>query len=95
MKPGNHSGVFVEGVGQCHANCMRMVEGRDTGEVDVLVVADAKLLFIDTSPMWREKFMATMKRRHLLIADATRNKDDDLSKPEDEEAFRARGKQEM
>jgi hypothetical protein len=36
---------------------MRMGEGRDKGEVDVLVVADAKLLFINTSAMWREKFM--------------------------------------
>jgi hypothetical protein len=36
--------------------------------------------------------MATVKRRHLLIADTTRNKDDDLSKPEDEEAVRALGK---
>jgi hypothetical protein len=71
---------------------MRMGEGRDKGEVDVLVVADAKLLFIDTSAMWREKFMATVKRRHTLIADATRNKDYDLSKLEDEEAVRALGK---
>jgi hypothetical protein len=71
-----------------------MGEGRDTGEVDVLVVADAKLLFIDTSVMWREKFIATVKRRHILIADATRNTDHDLSKPEDEEAFRALGQQE-
>jgi hypothetical protein len=35
-----------------------------------------------------------VKRHYLLIADATGNKDDDLSKPEDEEAFRALGQQE-
>jgi hypothetical protein len=91
-KPGNHSDVFVEGVGQCRANCMHMGEGIDNGEVDVLVVAKAELLFIDTSPLWMEKFIATVKRHHILIADATRNREYDLSKPEDEEAFRALGK---
>jgi hypothetical protein len=84
--------VFVEGVGECRANFMHMVEGIDNGEVDVLVVAKAELLFIDTSPLWMEKFIATVKRHHILIADATRNREYDLSKPEDEEAFRALGK---
>jgi hypothetical protein len=90
--PGNHSYVFVEGVGECRANFMRMVEGIDSGDVDVLVVAKAELLFIDTSPLWMEKLIATAKRHHVLIADATRNKDYNLSNPEDEATFRAMGK---
>ena len=59
----------------------------------MVVVADAKLLFIDTSPMWMEKFISTVKRRGILVADATHNKEYDLRKPEDEETFRALRKQ--
>jgi hypothetical protein len=87
--------MYVEGVGECRANFMRMVEGLEQGEGDVLVVAKAELLLVDTSPMRLEKFIATAKRRNVLIADATRNKDYDLRKPADEEAFRALGKQEV
>ncbi len=91
-KPGNHSYAFVEGVGECRANFMRMVEGIDKGEVDVIVVADAKLLYIDTSPLWMEKFIATVKRHHLLVANATHRTDYDLRRPADEAAFRALAK---
>jgi hypothetical protein len=94
-QPGNNSYMYVEGVGECRANFMRMVEGLEQGEGDVLVVAKAELLLVDTSPMRLEKFIATAKRRNVLIADATRNKDYDLRKPADEEAFRALGKQEV
>ncbi len=83
--PGNHSYVFVEGVGECRANFMRMVEGIDTGEVDVVIVAKAELLFIDTAPLWMEKFIATIKQHHVLVADAERNKDYDLQNPGDED----------
>ena len=88
-EPGEHSYVFVEGVGECRAHFMRMVEALERGEVDVVVVAKASLLFVDTSPLWMEKFIATVKRRGILIADATEHKDYDLSKPGDEATFRA------
>lgn len=92
-QPGAHSYVFVEGVGECRKNFMDMVEGLEKGEVDVVVVAGAKLLYVDTSPMWMEKFISTVKRRGILIADAKQNKEYDLRKPEDEATFRALRKQ--
>src|SRR5215469_120074 len=87
--PGEHSYRFVEGVGECHAHFMRLVEDLDKGVADVVMVADAKLLYIDTSPMWMEKFIATVKRRGVLIADARTQQEYDLRKREDETAFRA------
>lgn len=91
-EPGNHHYAFVEGVGECRANFMRMVEGIDRGEVDVVVVADAKLLFIDTSPLWMEKFIATVKRHRLLVVDATHQRNYDFRKSEDEATLRALAK---
>ena len=88
-EPGEHSYRFVEGVGECRAHFMRLVEDVEKGLADVVVVADAKLLYVDTSPMWMEKFISTVKRRGILIADAERNKEYDLRKLEDEEIFRA------
>lgn len=88
-QPGAHSYAFVEGVGECRKNFMDMVEGLEKGEVDVVVVAGAKLLYVDTSPMWMEKFISTVKRHGILIADAKENKEYNLRKPADEAAFRA------
>lgn len=68
---------------------MQMVEDLDRGVVDVVIVAKASLLYIDTSPMWMEKFIATVKRRGVRIADATAHQEYDLRKPADERAFRA------
>ena len=87
-QPGEHSYAFVEGVGECRKNFMDMVEGLEKGDVDVVIVAAAKLLSIDTSPMWMEKFIATVKRRDILIADAKAEKEYDLRQPADEVAFR-------
>ncbi len=42
-------------------------------------------MFIDTAPLWMEKFIATVKRHHVLVADAERNKDYDLQNPGDED----------
>ena len=42
-KPGAHSYVFVEGVGECRAHFMHMVENLEKGVVDVVVVAAANL----------------------------------------------------
>ena len=92
-EPGPHSYRFVEGVGECRAHFMKLVEDLERGVADVVVVADAKLLCIDTSPMWIEKFISIVQRRGILVADATHNKEYDLGKPEDEETFRALRKQ--
>jgi len=91
--PREHSYRFVEGVGECRAHFMKLMEDLDKGAADVVVVAAAKLLYIDTSPMWMERFIATVKRRGVLIADAEQNKEYDLRQSEDEVAFRALRKQ--
>lgn len=88
-QPGEHSYVFVEGVGECRAHFMRLVDALEKGESDIVIVADASLLFIDTSPMWMEKLIAVVKRRGVLIADTTHDKEYDFRKPEDEAAFKA------
>ncbi len=92
-EPGPHSYRFVEGVGECRAHFMQLMEDLDKDVADVVVVAAAKLLYIDTSPMWMERFIATVKRRGVLIADAEQNKEYDLRQSEDEVAFRALRKQ--
>ena len=61
----------------------------DKGVAYVVVVAKASLLFVDTSPLWMEKFIATIKRHSVLVADTMEHKDYDLRKPEDEVACRA------
>ena len=87
--PGEHSYRFVEGVGECRAHFLRLVEDLDKGVADVVFVAAARLLYVDSSPMWMEKFIATVKRRGVLIVDAEQNKEYDLRQPADEAAFRA------
>jgi hypothetical protein len=89
MEAGEHHYVFVEGVGECRAHFKQMVEDLDRGVADIVMVAKASLLYVDTSPMWVEKFIATVKRRGVLIADASTQKEYDLRQPEDETAFRA------
>jgi hypothetical protein len=88
-EPGEHSYRFVEGVGECRAHFMRLVEDLEKGLADVVAVADAKLLFVDTSPMWMEKFISAVKRRGILITDVMHDKEYDLRQSEDEAAFRA------
>ncbi len=68
---------------------MELLDDLEKGIADIIVVADAKLLFVDTSPMWMEKLISTIKRRGILIADALHNTEYDLNKPEEEAAFRA------
>ena len=89
MEPGEHSYRFVEGVGECRAHFMELVEDLEKNVADVVMVADAKLLYRDTSPMWMEKFISTVKRRGTLIVDAQHHKEYDLRRQEDEAAFRA------
>jgi hypothetical protein len=89
LQAGEHRYVFVEGVGECRANFMQLVEDLDRGVADRVIVATASLLYADTSPMWMEKFIATIKRRGVLISDATTHKEYDLRQPGDESSFRA------
>ena len=51
----------------------------------------ARYLFIDTSPMWMEKFIATVKLRHALIADAEAGREYGLIDPDDDAALRLLG----
>lgn len=89
MEAGEHRYAFAEGVGECRAHFMRMVEDVDRGAVDMVMAAPASLLYVDTSPMWMEKFITSVKRRGIPIIDATTQQEYDLRKPEDETAFRA------
>ncbi|HEY7122994.1 MAG TPA: hypothetical protein VH540_03490 [Ktedonobacterales bacterium] len=89
LQAGEHRYVFVEGVGECRASFMQLVEDVDRGVAARVIVATASLLYVDTSPMWMEKFIASVKRRGVLIVDATTQQEYDLRKPGDEAAFRA------
>lgn len=89
LKAGYHRYVKVEGVGECRENFAKLVNDLEKGKADVVIVAGAQLLFVDTSPMWMEKFIATVKQRGVLIADAATSQEYDLRKSTDEIAFRA------
>jgi hypothetical protein len=91
LRAGMHRYVYVEGVGECREPFMRLVADLENGKIDAVVVYEAKYLFIDTSPMWMEKFIATVKRRHALIADAQTGREYDLNDPDVEAAFRLLG----
>src|SRR6266487_818730 len=91
LEPENHSYAFAEGVGECRDHFRRLVEELDKGIADVVIAAKASFLFIDTSPMWMEKFVATVKRHHVVIVDATSQREYDLCKSEDEADFRVLG----
>ena len=83
-----HRYVAVEGVGECRDNFRRMLEALERGDAKVVVVAKAEYFFVDTSPMWIEKLIATLQRRGILVADAERNRQYNLREPADEVAFR-------
>jgi len=91
LQAGMHHYIYVEGVGECREPFVRLVADLENGKLDAVVVYKAKYLFIDTSPMWMEKFIATVKRRHALIADAEAGREYDLNEPDDEVAFRLVG----
>lgn len=90
LEPGSHPVVSVEGVGTCREPFARLVVRMDHRECDVVVAASAHLFFVDTSPLWMERFIAVAKRQGILIADATGARYD-LRRSDDEAAFRARG----
>jgi hypothetical protein len=87
-----HRYVAVEGVGECRENFANLVAGMEHGSFDVVVAAKAEYLFIDTSPMWIEKFIATAQSHHITVADAASGREYDFSNPQDEADFRALGK---
>jgi hypothetical protein len=47
-----------------------------------------KVLCLDTSSIWMEKLIATVKEHHIVVADVTANKEYDFRQPDDEQAFR-------
>jgi hypothetical protein len=59
LQAGMHEYVEVEGVGECRANFFQLLQGMEDGAFDVALVYKASYLFVDTSPMWMEKFIAT------------------------------------
>jgi len=89
LRAGYYHYVNVEGLGECREQFMKLVNDIDQGKFDIVMVASAQLLFVDTSPMWMEKLIAAVKQHFVLIADATSGRNYDLRKSEDERAFRA------
>jgi hypothetical protein len=88
---GYHRYVSVEGVGECRELFAQMVQEMDEGKMDVVVAAKVYLFFVDTTPMWIEKFIATAQRRGIIVADADSGREYDLRLIDDEAAFRACG----
>ena len=89
LKAGYHRYVKVDGVGECRENFARLVDDLEKHDIDGVVVAKAEYLFVETSPMWMEKFITAVKRRGVFVADATSGKEYDLRLVDDEAAFRA------
>ena len=83
------NGTIPSNLGQLTSIPLFFDDSLDKGVADVVVVAKASLLFVDTSPLWMEKFIATLKRHNVLVADTMEHKDYALRKPEDEAAFGA------
>jgi hypothetical protein len=91
FRPGMYSYVTVEGVGECRANFARLVSDMEHSKIDIVAAVKADLLFIDTSPMWIEIFIATALSHHITVADSTSGREYDFSNPQDEADFRALG----
>jgi len=89
--PGKYAYTEVEGVGRCRTHFASLVTNMDAGNIDVVLVADVALFFVETSPMWMEKFIATVKRNGVRIVDTTAHREYDVRDPADEDAFRAQG----
>jgi hypothetical protein len=91
LDAGFHRYVTVEGVGECRENFAQLVQGMELHPPDVVMVYKAEFLFIDTSPMWMEKFIATAQRHGITVVDTSQKREYDLRSPGDEAAFRALG----
>src|SRR5690349_19049258 len=92
LSAGLYRYVSVEGVGECREQFAALVASMEQANIDVVVTAKAELLFVDTSPMWMEKFIATAQRNHITVADANSSREYDLASPQDEADFRALGR---
>lgn len=90
--PGFHSYVRVDRLGECREPFARMIEEMSQDTFDLVAVYKTELLYVDTSPMWMEKFIASAQRYHILVVDVSRDVTYDLLNPADEAAFRAFGK---
>jgi hypothetical protein len=91
LGPGPHRLVSVEGVGTCREPFAQLVARMEHHECDVVVAVRVALFFIDTSPLWMERFITVAKRHGILVADAS-GAPYDLRRPGDEAAFRACGR---
>jgi hypothetical protein len=89
LSAGMHRYIAIEGVGECRHNFHRMLEALERGDAEAVIATKAEYFFVDTSPMWMEKFITTVQRRGILVADAERDRQYDLREPADEVAFRA------
>ncbi|HET8840976.1 MAG TPA: hypothetical protein VFN35_05880 [Ktedonobacteraceae bacterium] len=47
-----------------------MVDDLEAGKTTIVIVSRAECLFVDTSPMWMEKFIAAVKKHGIRIVDA-------------------------
>lgn len=92
LSAGLHRYVSVDGVGECRENFAGLVASMEHPTFDAVVVAKAELLFVDTSPMWMEKFIATAQRNHITVAAVDTDREYDLTNPQDEVDFRAIGR---
>ena len=88
-RAGMYQYTSVEGVGECRENFARLVADMERAAFDTVVASKAEYLFVDTSPMWMEKFIATAQRHGILVADADSGREYDLRLIDDETAFRA------
>jgi len=91
FRPGMYNYVTVEGVGECRANFARLVADMEQAKIDIVATTKAEFLFIDTSPMWIEKFIAIAQHHHISVVDITANREYHFSRPLDEADFRALG----
>jgi hypothetical protein len=89
--PGYYTYAEQEGMGQCRSHFARLVADLDAGRYDVVMVAAARLFFVETSPLWMEQLIAIVKRRGVRIVDVTADREYDLRSAADETAFRQQG----
>ncbi|HEV8189973.1 MAG TPA: hypothetical protein VGP82_00575 [Ktedonobacterales bacterium] len=88
LSAGFHRYVSVEGVGECRENFAGPVASMEHPTFEAVVVAKGEYLFVDTSPRWIEKFIATAQRNHIKVAAVDTARECDLANPQDEADFR-------
>jgi hypothetical protein len=91
-RAGMYQYTSVEGVGECRENFARLAADMERAAFDTVIASKAEYLFVDTSPMWMEKFIATALRYHVTVTDASSGREYDFSNPQDEADFRILGR---